>query len=190
VLITKSLTTPKQDYRIFPKTITMQRNQFFRTIGASGLALVANPFASIASSPYNDPQLDKELVGTFVGAAHSDMAKVKELLEEHPTLLNAAHDWKFGDFETALGAASHVGYKELAQYLIDQGAQANIFTAALFGELEIIKGMLAAFPLSLKAKGPHGFTLLHHALKGGEEAEPVAEYLKAMGAVETKIALY
>ena len=65
-----------------------------------------------------------------------------------------------------------MGYKELAQYLLDQGAQANIFTAALFGKIEIVKPMLEAFPLTLHAKGPHGFTLLHHAEKGGEEAMP------------------
>ena len=80
----------------------------------------------------DDPPLDKKLVQEFVGAGHRDMEKVKSLLEEHPTLLNAAHDWKFGDFETCLGAASHVGYKDLASFLIDQGAQANIFYCRSF----------------------------------------------------------
>lgn len=35
-----------------------------------------------------------------------------------------------------------------------------------------------------------GFTLLHHAEKGGEEALEVKEYLLALGAKETKIPLY
>ena len=118
------------------------------------------------------------------------MEIVKELLSEHPTLLNAAQDWNFGDFETALGAASHVGYKELARYLLDQGAQANIFTAALFGKIEIVRPMLEAFPLTLHAKGPHGFTLLHHAEQGGEDATEVLEYLRSLGATETKVKLY
>ncbi|PHN08331.1 hypothetical protein CRP01_02760 [Flavilitoribacter nigricans DSM 23189 = NBRC 102662] len=143
-----------------------------------------------ATLPVNDPQLDKELVQSFVGAGHSDMDKVKGLLEEHPTLLNAAHDWKYGDFETCLGAASHVGFKELAQYLIDAGAQANIFTACLFGKIEVVKPMLEAFPTLINAKGPHGFTLLHHAVRGGDEALEVKEYLESLGATETKIALY
>ena len=137
-----------------------------------------------------DPQLDKELVKKFVGVGHSDMAKVKEMLEEHPNLINAAHDWKYGDFETCLGAASHVGHKELAKYLVNQGAQANIFTAALFGKMDIVKPMLDAFPQTLHAKGPHGLTLLHHAIKGGEEAEELTEYLKGLGAKETQIPLY
>lgn len=168
----------------------MNRNQFIKRAGITGLAFSAIPFSSMANPALNDPQLDKELVATFVGAAHRDMEKVKELLEEHPTLLNAAHDWKFGDFETALGAASHVGHKELASYLLDQGAQANIFTAALFGHLKIVKSMIEVFPNVLHAKGPHGFTLLHHAQRGGDSAEGVVAYLTEMGAKETKIPLY
>jgi len=168
----------------------MKRSQFIKTVGGSSLVLAATPLLSFAHPQLNDPQLDKELVEIFVGKAHSDMGTVKELLAEHPTLLNAAHDWKFGDFETALGAASHVGHKELAQFLLNQGAQANIFTAALFGKLDIVKSMIAAFPSTLHVKGPHGFTLLHHAEKGGEESIKVVQYLKGLGASEGKINLY
>lgn len=167
----------------------LNRSQFLKAFSVGGLSLAATPLLS-RSLRNNDPQLDKELVQEFVGAGHRDMDKVKSLLEEHPTLLNAAHDWKFGDFETCLGAASHVGFKELAQWLIDQGAQANIFTAALFGRMDIIKPMIDFFPSALNAKGPHGFTLLHHAQKGGEEALEVKEYLESLGAKETKVKLY
>lgn len=168
----------------------MKRNYFLKTIGGTSLAMMASPLFSFASPANNDPQLDKEMVAIFVGAGHGKFEVVKELLEEHPTLLNAAHDWKFGDFETALGAASHVGHKELAQYLIDRGAQANIFTAALFGKLDIVKPMIDAFPATINAKGPHGFTLLHHAIKGGDDSLEVKDYLESLGAKEMKIALY
>lgn len=168
----------------------MKRSYFIKTVGGTSLLWAAAPLLAFTKPPQDDPQLDTELVQTFVGKAHSDMDTVKQLLDEHPTLLNAAHDWKFGDFETALGAASHVGFKELAQYLLDKGAQANIFTAALFGKMEIVKPMLEAFPNTLHAKGPHGFTLLHHAEKGGDDALAVVEYLKSKGASERKIKLY
>ncbi len=169
----------------------MNRKTFIQTFGITGLALTGLPIITKASPlQQGDPQLDKELVATFVGAGHSDMDKVKALLEETPTLLNAAHDWKYGDFETCLGAASHVGYKELVRYLLEKGAQANIFTACLFGKIEIVKPMLEAFPSTLHAKGPHGFTLLHHAQEGGDEALAVKEYLESLGAKETKTALY
>ena len=138
----------------------------------------------------NDPKLDSALVKEFVGKSHSDPDRVKELLEEHPTLLNAAHDWKFGDFETGLGAASHVGNKELVTYFLQQGAQANIFTLALFGKLDILQPILKFQPALLDAKGPHGFTLLHHAKIGGDEALELKTYLESLGATKTKIALY
>ena len=167
----------------------MNRKQFLRTsIIATGV-LAVSPHIGFSKSQ-DDPQLDKKVVQEFVGAGHGKFDKVKELLEEHPTLINAAHDWKYGDFETALGAASHVGHKELATYLIDKGAQANIFTAALFGKMDIIKSMLEYFPNTLHAKGPHGFTLLHHAQRGGDDAKEVEEYLVSLGARETKIKLY
>ena len=41
-------------------------------------------------------------------AAHGDLQRSKELLELQPGLLNAAWDWGGGDFETALGGASHM----------------------------------------------------------------------------------
>jgi ankyrin repeat protein len=166
----------------------MNRTHFLKSVG--GFGILASTTTLVSFKSQNEPQLDKTIVQEFVGASHKDMDKVKALLEEYPNLLNAAHDWGHGDFETGLGAASHVGYKELVQYFLDKGAQANIFTACLFGKMEIVKPMLSAFPNTLHAKGPHGFTLLHHAEKGGEEALEVKEYLVSLGAVDKKIALY
>ncbi|MDB4292267.1 hypothetical protein N9954_02595 [Maribacter sp.] len=166
----------------------MNRKQFLSTAGSSGLLLSAMPFFSF--SPQDGEKLDPKMVQEFVGASHKDMDKVKAMLEEYPNLLNVAHDWKMGDFETGLGAASHVGYKEMAQLFLDLGAQANIFTACLFGKIDIVKPMLTAFPNTLHAKGPHGFTLLHHAEKGGDDALEVKELLVSLGAKATKVDLY
>jgi hypothetical protein len=175
------------------KTTNMQnqtRKQFLKTLSFGSLSFGATSWITANPNFQDEPKLDTKLVQEFVGASHRDMDKVKALLQEHPTLLNAAHDWKNGDFETALGAASHVGYKELVSFLIEQGAQANIFTAALFGRMEILRPMIDFFPNVIHTKGPHGFTLLHHAEKGGEEALEVKEYLLSLGAKETKVALY
>ena len=176
-------------FYIHRKTQLMKRKTFMRSVGIS---ILAAPVATLYAFPslQEDPQLDKALVREFVGKSHSDADHVKAMLEEHPTLLNAAHDWKFGDFETGLGAASHVGRKELVMHFLEKGAQANIFTAALFGKLDILKPMLEFSPALLNAKGPHGFTLLHHAEKGGDDALELKDYLKHLGAKETKIALY
>ncbi|GMN09017.1 ankyrin repeat domain-containing protein [Croceitalea sp. MTPC9] len=166
----------------------MNRHQFLKSTLVSGVVFGTMPLLSFKGKV--DPQLDKKLVQEFVGKSHSDINRVKELLEEHPTLLNAAHDWKYGDFETGLGAASHVGNTEVIHYLLEKGAQANIFTACVLGKIEVVKPMLMSFPNTLHAKGPHGFTLLHHAEKGGDAALEVKEYLKSLGATKTQIELY
>ena len=165
------------------------RNQFLKTLGL-GTVIMGTGKLFAQSTPQEEPQLDKKIVKEFVRVGHNDLDKVKAMYKEHPALLNAAHDWKMGDFETGLGAASHVGYKDLAKWFIEQGAQTNIFTAALFGRMEIIKPMLDFFPQTLHAIGPHGFTLLHHAQKGGAEALEVKEYLESLGAKETKVKIY
>ncbi len=168
----------------------MNRQQFLRRSLFTGTAFGLGTAYSFGRSFDPETPLDKALVEEFVRVGHNDMSKVAELLEEHPTLINVAHDWRNGDFETALGAASHVGYKELAQFLLDQGAQANIFTAALFGKVDIVRAMIEAFPATLHAKGPHGFTLLHHASKGGDDALEVKEYLESLGATEMRIDMF
>ena len=166
----------------------MKRKQFIKTAAGSGLLLASTSF--FAFKPQEDTPFDKEIVKEFVRVSHGKMDKVQEMLEEYPTLLNVAHDWKNGDFETGLGAASHVGHKELVQYFLDKGAQANIFTACLFGKMEIVKPMLSAFPNTLHALGPHGFTLLHHAVKGGEDAAEVKDYLESMGAKTLRVSVF
>lgn len=135
------------------------------------------------------PQMNTALVKEFVGTAHRNMERVVEMHKTNPTLLNAAWDWGGGDFETALGAASHVGYIELVHYLIENGAQMNFLTLCLLGELDQVKTISSKYPFLINMKGPHGFTPLHHAINGGENALPVKEYLVSKGAIETKVPL-
>ena len=71
----------------------------------------------------NKAAINPELVQQFVGNAHGDLDRVRELLEEEPGLLHAAWDWGGGDWETALGAAAHMGRKDIALYLLEQGAR-------------------------------------------------------------------
>jgi hypothetical protein len=168
----------------------LSRNQFLKTISIGSLTIGSARWMVHNLNMQDGTKMDQKIVQEFVGAGHRDLDKVQSLLEEHPTLLNAAHDWNSGDFETSLGAASHVGRKEIATFLIEKGAQANIFTAALFGRMDIIRPMIDFFPNVLHAKGPHGFTLLHHAIRGGDEALEVKEYLESHGAKETKIPLF
>ena len=140
-----------------------------------GNALIAQ------DKPQKPPPLDKELVKEFVGKSHSDLNRVKELYSQQPGLLNCSWDWGGGDFETGLEAAGHVGNREIAQFLLEKGARMNIFCAAMLGQIEIVKSILAAFPSLKTSKGPHGLQLLHHARKGGEGAKEVLEFLQSIG---------
>lgn len=125
------------------------------------------------------PALDRDLVQAFVGAGHGDLAAVEAMLAEHPSLLNAAHDWGGGDFETALGAAAHVGSREVASFLLARGAPMTIFAAAALGDLDLVKAILAAQPEAKDAPGAHGIPLIRHAQLGG--SDEVVAYLESLG---------
>ena len=125
------------------------------------------------------PALAAELVNEFVLVAHSDFAKVKRLLEEEPSLLNATWDWGGGDFESAMGAAAHTGQRDIALYLIGNGARFDFFAATMLGNLLVVKTIIEAFPQAKDSKGAHGIPLIVHAQKGGEQAEAVLEYLQS-----------
>ncbi len=124
--------------------------------------------------------LDRAAVEKFVRVAHSDLDMVKQMLAEEPGLVNATRDWGGGDFETGLGGASHVGNRQIALFLIENGARPNIFTFAMLGNTAIVKAMLTAIPELLDTPGPHGIPLLAHAKRGGTEAEEVAGYLESI----------
>ena len=124
--------------------------------------------------------LEASLVQQFVGNAHGDLSRVKELLAPEPGLINATWDWGSGDFETGLGAASHMGRRDIAEYLLGQGARLDLFAATMLGKLDIVKAALAAFPEAIRTPGPHGIPLIAHAKAGGEEAKEVLEFLESL----------
>ena len=154
----------------------------FGVISASGILVPATLSLFANQTMSRGPALPTDLVKEFVIKAHGDLKRTQEMLEEHPGLLNASWDWGDGDFEMGIEGAGHVGSKEIARFLISKGARMTIFVATMLGNLEIVKPMLMAFPEMIHAKGPHGLTFVHHAKKGGEEALPVLEYLKSLGA--------
>jgi len=126
------------------------------------------------------PALELDLVQEFVAKAHGDFERVKELLMQNPGLVNATWDWGGGDFETALGAAAHMGHKEIANYLLEHGARLDLFAAAMLGKLDIVKAALDAYPDAIKIPGPHGISLIAHAQAGGDKAKSVLDFLESL----------
>ncbi len=135
---------------------------------------------------WKNPQINRLFVQDFVIYAHSELDMVKKLLDRQPALLNAAVDWGNGDWETGLGGASHMGRRDIVDYLLDRGARIDIFCAAMMGRLDAVKSFLTLQPKLIDAKGPHGFTLHFHAQVGGPEAEPVLDYLQSIKRIEMK----
>ena len=122
-----------------------------------------------------------EWVKEFVTAGHSNLDKVREMLANHPNLLNASWDWGGGDFEQAIGGAGHVGNKEIASYLIEKGVRLNVYIMTMMGMTQHVIPLLDEFPSLINGSGPHGFTLHHHAQVGGDNAREILSYLESKG---------
>ena len=152
----------------------------------AGLTMTSTVFAGpplFAQSPApaitdRGPQIESARVKEFVIAGHANLDKVKEMLAAQPALINATWDWGGGDFETALGGASHMGRPDIAEFLLAHNARMDLFAAAMLGKIEIVKAAVAAFPNIVKVPGPHGIPLIAHAEKGGATA--VVEFLRSI----------
>lgn len=164
-------------------TAPLTRRAFLGTscgLGAFGLPHVSGAVTADDARAWW-PQHDPATVQEVVGAAHADLARVTSLVERQPALANAAFDWGFGDWEDALGAAAHMGRRDIAECLLAHGARPSLFASAMLGHLEVVKAMVAAQPGIERTRGPHGIPLLAHARAGGAAAAPVAAFLETLG---------
>src|SRR5213596_2995673 len=112
---------------------------------------VSSPVPSPSSKdipdfPEHDPQIDRARVKRFVVAGHFNLEAVKEMLAADPTLINGAIDWGNGDFETALGGASHMGRRDIAEFLLEHNARMDVFAATMLGQIDIVKAALPVSP--------------------------------------------
>lgn len=159
----------------------MNRKIFLKKSAGAAIGIGILPKSLHATSRVDPEPLPASLVKEFVVAGHKELNKVKQMLGEYPNLLNSSYDWGNGDFEEAIEGAGHLGNREVASYLLDQGARVNLFVLTMLGEAELVIPVLEAFPALLKSKGAHGFTLLHHANVGGEKSAELKEYLTEKG---------
>lgn len=169
------------------------RRRFVQALPLGGLLGTVLPAAAVARAqapastlgewfPRQDPALAQEVVGR----SHVDITRVRELVERQPALARAAIDWGYGDWETALGAASHTGRREIAEFLLASGAQPTLFSAAMLGQLAVVRAWVETVPGIQKTLGPHAITLLAHARAGGKDAAGVVAYLEGVGGADTR----
>ena len=145
---------------------------------------------------YRYPGINDNMASGIVGASHGNFDKVKELVNSRPELAGASWDWGFGDWETALGAASHVGRRDIAEFLISHGARPDIFTYTMMGMLKSVQEIIEAVPGIQSHAGPHGITLLQHAKNRLENKDiaawdaanvaKVVSYLESLGNADIK----
>ncbi len=151
-------------------------------VGPAGVARAGRPQEGDRPELWTGfPRQDAGLVAEVVGKAHRDEARVRELVKDHPALVNAWWDWGFGDWESPLGAASHVGQRGIAEFLLERGARIDIFAAAMLGLTAVVEAFVATRPGVQRTLGPHGITLLAHAKAGGEQAAETVAYLVGLG---------
>lgn len=158
---------------------------------AQGQGPVEAPFQRDYAEPefkpsWKRPQLNRTLVQDFVIYAHSDLDMVKKLLEKEPMLINAYMDWGAGDWESGLGGASHMGRRDIVEFLLERGARIDIFTMAMLGQLEAVKALLTLQPKLIDARGPHGFNLHFHGQLAGKMADRMVEYLQSVKKIDLK----
>lgn len=139
------------------------------------------------------PAIELSVASEVVGVSHFNLNRLKELVDPRPELAKASWDWGFGDWETAIDAATHVGRKDIVEYLVSKGALPTLFTFAFLGEMETVKSMISQYPGIQKNTGPHGITLLQHARTGLEskdidnaKARQLVDYLEGLGDADGK----
>src|SRR5512135_2349338 len=105
---------------------------------------------SISTAP------SQETIDQFVGNAHGNLAVVKEILEKYPSIISSNASWT----ETAVQAATQTGQVDIVNYLVDHGAEYDICTAAMLGNLDCLEDFLAEDSKNIQARGAHGLPLL------------------------------
>jgi hypothetical protein len=135
---------------------------------------------------WKKPQINRAMVADFVIYAHSNLEMTKKLLDKEPMLINAFMDWGAGDWESALGGASHMGRRDIVELLLERGARMDIFCATMMGQLEAVKAFLTLQPKLIDARGPHGFNLHFHGQLAGKEADKMVAYLQSVKKIELK----
>ncbi len=162
----------------------MRRRNFLIGVGSLTAAGAFSNRAVMRRTRQEDERkpLDAKLVSEFVGKSHGNFDGVRELIKQEPRLVNAAWDWGEGDWETGLGAASHVGSRPVAELLLESNARMDAFAITMLGLTDVLRPMLVDFPKLHAVPGPHGIAMLSHAIYGGEPANGNFDLLLESGA--------
>jgi ankyrin repeat protein len=88
-----------------------------------------------------------------------DSGRVSALLDADPSLAGARDD----SGVPALAAARYNGKSDIAQLLLERGAPLDVFVAAMFGNVDRLRDLIAVDPQAVKTHSSDGWTALHLA---------------------------
>ncbi len=112
-----------------------------------------------------DDKFDQDMVNRFVGVCHFDIDAARAMLAEHPGMLHR----RSLVHELPIQAAAHVGNQAIMTWLLEEGAERALCTAAAQGSRDEVLAALDADPSLKDDKGGHGMGLLVHAVVSGHE---------------------
>lgn len=115
--------------------------------------------------------------GNLVGAAHSNLDRVREMVREHPELVHAVSTTTEG----AIEAGAHTGRLPIVDFLLEHGAAYALPTAIVRNDRERVQTLLAEDPLRIHERGPHDFAMLWYPAIGTGGVS-MAELLLSAGA--------
>lgn len=130
---------------------------------------------------------DPEVVKEFVSVCHRDLDRVKAMVAQDRKLVLASRDTGnvgIGDWETGLNGAAHTGRRDIALFLLENGARIDACCAAMLGNRDVVLALLKADPRTAVINGPHTLTLLYHAAISGDVG--IAEAIKPLLPADSK----
>lgn len=110
-----------------------------------------------------------------------DTAQTRALLEHDATLAQTSDT----DGVALLMKAIYFGRAQIADLLIERGAEVDIFAAAALGNVEHLGALIQADPQLVRAYSPDGWTALHLAAHFGQ-CEAVETLLAAGASVQAR----
>ena len=141
-----------------------------RALDANGAPYAPPPFADLPLPTRRD----------FVGAAHGNLAALRERVAEDPRFVHSVATTN----EAAVEAGAHMGNAEIVEYLLDLGAPYDLPTAVMRGDEATVRARLNADPRSVNERGAHDYPLLWYPSigRGSPKMVAIAELLLDAGA--------
>lgn len=118
----------------------------------------------------------QEAINQCVLQAHASLGEVQARVEADRALATGKAEWD----ETPFEAASHMGRKDIAEYLLAHGASLDIYGAAMLGRETDVEQFLSDDPTLAASTGVHAIPILYFPAVAGQLS--VARRLLAAGA--------